>query len=1651
MEADSTYGAQSIGIPSMEEIALNIQILPEKTLQEIAKGPLVKFTLTCTDNEKVSRVWESLSKTLSSPSFSHQHTYAACNAVSAFIDAAVNSKNEQTRQIVLSSETWLAIFNVFLTRYEDVTPKPLKQLLASLTNIMLKHYRGETRASVQRAIANAILPSFILGELRSRLKGSLVCLEMFIRKKAMTASELILIVQKWLLDHQNKWVPVYEKDREALYYGQHNPESANMTGEPSYELAARVLFLGLLTHTNDRGMAGTSGTTLASILQKMKLETPDQNVSLIWVSPVRHMMLQNMDYLEILSNQILQPIFIADPAGFNCFVERLPLKSLLAGDMIDTAHSEYLLLFTSLQMGKNANLVHDDYDSSKSGLAKGSASCHIILKSEIIGKFLLHRESTIRVAALALLITAFSRAKPFTKAATRAILNGLPSMHADSDSYSRGEIMSLTRKFIIRLKGGILGEGPVLESAADKKQPASTMNDSETKFFLREYLDFLESDLSITASYPRHISALKAIKLLLDSGLDPRAGIIPPKSEVQTRWQLQMDVFEPRLLRLLVDLLLDPFDEVRQASLTIINLFPQQIMMRGLRDGTDQHPTPGLRLTDALARAESIASKTSRADHADTVARLYHVLFTAALSSDSPEAGSGWWETKASVVNAILEKLEERLLSPKGLFNSSMQEAPLHGHMSGLRQIVLMPSFHSYLTQEGSIAWRSVHDRIVAICDKVWQQVKPFLCDDSPEGNSDDLNEELSVGPKDILSYSWRSLRESSLLLHATMFNQQYAPAGKIGLQLSDFEHVGRTSFTQLAELRHRGAFSTVSQTFATCCTRCSTFNDPAVQELPRFWYQEAKNTIFESAAKLTRRSAGLPALMTGILSSSPGSPFFNQALNELHDISRLPVEYDKDQQYLELPQVHAMNCLKDIFTNTKLGQFTESFIMPALILSAERLGSPIWTLRNSGLMLFRALLIRMCRLVPGNGTGFGGESGSEPGSKISFPKYTGLIELLSQLLASSEGAAAHEGTEIMTERIFPALELIGEKIPSFSDNYDTILCALVLEHLKSPVWGIREHAARVYASLLTRTNILGDVRHLVDKFKVECTENYAHGTVFCVQYSLRRFAATTNVFWASHVDDLMATIRYVLGVVFPVAKSPYVATDLVEILNDMLERSINAGIEDKAAIFVESMVQEYDLNGVLNYLFDASKAGWNLTSTTRASSLLRRAVAWCTLLRMLSLSQWSGIPEFYHGVALLDVNVATWISEQVHEKFGTNEKYRKPLVDLYSSILLNKYPEDVKTMAASNLTSVLEDLLSSETSAVSQLALPWEHLGKSFQPELHFEQWNRQATDAELRLQGCLLATRVSSIEGQSLESLKVDLYSWAIKLRSALTEETEFTTRYAAVTSLHSFQRGLRPEGASPKVDPILLDIYLIMYDMLNDDDEDLRDIAADTASWVLSYSSVSPTTAIALGPLNASLQLSRFIIDHYSDSLHLSRRLIKYLTGQEPRISGSDKQTHLISVADLIAEYDQDSTVLFVEEKQNLFIDDVREVDVWYQALLRMKRSAYPETLLRQISSWVSEGLSHISNSVAQRDGGDGLIGWTSKPETFILGIRIFSIASALVSEDFPAPNIMDVEQSTLQSQLQSLSQVGKSVSLHDEWLRRIELGLNCGVRS
>ena len=68
----------------------------------------------------------------------------------------------------------------------------------------------------------------------------------------------------------------------------------------------------------------------------------------------------------------------------------------------------------------------------------------------------------------------------------------------------------------------------------------------------------------------------------------------------------------------------------------------------------------------------------------------------------------------------------------------------------------------------------------------------------------------------------------------------------------------------------------------------------------------------------------------------------------DMQAISDAPVEGTPGSEVLHLPQVHAMNCLKDIFTNTQLGRSTEPYIADTLDIAAGCLENDVCVFSES-------------------------------------------------------------------------------------------------------------------------------------------------------------------------------------------------------------------------------------------------------------------------------------------------------------------------------------------------------------------------------------------------------------------------------------------------------------------------------------------------------------------------------------------------------------------------------------------------------------------------------------------------------------------------------------------------------------------------------
>ncbi|KAI2001509.1 hypothetical protein LOZ52_005852 [Ophidiomyces ophidiicola] len=1641
----------------------NMFIVPEDVLKEITRGPLRTFILEYQDIQKIFWVWKCLLHTFSAANLPGPHNTAICNAISGFLESAVKSDNSQLHKYVLSEETWMSVFEIYLDRYQYGRPKPMKQVLATLLVLLIKHMDVNTSKSLSSNIGRSFIPILFKFEPRSRLKVSLVTLELLVRKRVIDVLDFVLLVQEWLWTHCSQWMPLFVEHCASVTLPFSRLADENERKElPPREIllnTSRLLCITLLLNMQNRDVSLPAGMLFSQLCYKLKEVSPlsdftyYENGRPFWVTPLRHISLLNLDCLDPIANHILLPLFKMQPKDFNLFVATLPIKGLHSNVYTTASNEEYALLFSILELGKGLGLVHDQ--SAPGSLSPSVAEFSIILEPVYYRQFLLHAEQNIRIPALSLLITDLATAKPFAPAALRVLMDSLPYIHAETDSHIRSRLLGLFRKFVIRLRGS----SNLLPATNSRVEEAISDATIDTKGFLHWYFGFLESELRPTASYQRHILALKILLLLIQSGID--AGVnsehLSRLGQGEQKWRFNMDVYAPSLLRVIADLLSDPFDDVRETSLTLLRLCPKRLLMP-----RSDILGPGLysQICTAIPRAEDMAGMTSRADHSDTVARLYHLRFSlsATFSDEKALLRSNEALTPHDIVDGLLENLEQSISCSPAAFYTALHNTPLQGYVSALRYISTTPDFHEVVSSsdDPNPSWLSFLERMLSVCWSIWFGVHDVLCADSPEREHESLQEDL-VGPKDILSFSWRALRESSLLLNAILSNPTFAPSASGGIGYDILSRVGSLSFDQLAELRHRGAFSTVSHTFMSCCQRCVESNVDSVNALPTIWYQDAVRIIHEQGSKLTRRSAGIPAIVTGIASSQPNGALFREIMNELQDIARIRLATAAEGPIVELPQVHALNCLKDIFSNTCLAPRTEPYIMPALRISADCLGSNIWAIRNCGLMLFRALINRMSQPTPESRRCTFSIPGYDSTHSVPFEKYQGLVPLLSGLLDTRSLVVApnHEqissgkwDLSILTERIFPALELIGNKTPSRSSKNDETLMELAFCQLSNSVWAIRDHAARTYVSLVKRPALLEAAQKLSLANKIPYSQNQVHGLMLCLKYLLQKLWDLPSGYWRDNVSILMSVVEKNFTNYYSVHLAPYTKSCLFEILVETLVASIKCRQEDTILHRYEGLAETYAFEQLLHSLLKSISG----SSVSRSSALLIRNLSFIIIvLKFLR----NGISEevllLAEHVSVFDVNGACWLVQRFYQTFGSYRDTQFGASYLFTRLIETTLLSELKTVAMISLAETLGHIYeqADHDSSDFEYLRDWARLKDFNIIDEDSILWDRERANAYLYLEGCLFPLQLESVGPmEKTSTMRPKFRRYMQGLFFAMTEETvslfmlvykhpvsyvlqEFTTRLAAIASLKCFVLGLRRIGVTISHSPLLVDIYFILYDMLNDDEEELRIAAAHIAPLVFEAEFLTPTL-----PLLTATTVANLLPKHFSTSPDVFRAAIIRFMGTRP------STVTFRPISEHFAEFRERNTVLFVKEKQNLYMDEHREIEIWSAVLARLDYKSQATEHMQQFCSWISTNLDSFCK-ILQENNEIGILSWICNPDAIVISMRLFYAAKVLLLTK--AFGCADINTEALRKNLQKIHDIGKGAGGYEPWVAGAKFAL------
>ena len=182
--------------------------------------------------------------------------------------------------------------------------------------------------------------------------------------------------------------------------------------------------------------------------------------------------------------------------------------------------------------------------------------------------------------------------------------------------------------------------------------------------FLKWYVDFLRAELAPSASYQRHVTGLKAVVPVLKDFAAANDAV-----DLSTGSLIFGDEF---WIRSILDFIVNAFDDVRDTAISILMLFPEDIIAPS--------SAPGERnllesLEEFCTRASELATRTTRGDHADGAARSLGLLCKWLPTLDR----------RVAVLSSVLDDLEKKLSLAERDLGRAVVENPVHGGFASIR------------------------------------------------------------------------------------------------------------------------------------------------------------------------------------------------------------------------------------------------------------------------------------------------------------------------------------------------------------------------------------------------------------------------------------------------------------------------------------------------------------------------------------------------------------------------------------------------------------------------------------------------------------------------------------------------------------------------------------------------------------------------------------------------------------------------------------------------------------------------------------------------------------------------------------------------------------------------------------------------------
>ncbi|KAM5252050.1 tRNA (32-2'-O)-methyltransferase regulator THADA isoform 1-T1 [Hipposideros larvatus] len=800
-----------------------------------------------------------------------------------------------------------------------------------------------------------------------------------------------------------------------------------------------------------------------------------------------------------------------------------------------------------------------------------------LVSSARIKQGLIHQHCQVRIDTLGLLCES-NRSTEIVSTEEMQWIQFFITYNLNSQSPGvRQQICSLLKKLFCRIQESsqVLYK---LEQSKSKHEPENELTKQHPSVSLQQYKNFMSSicnslfeALFPGSSYPTRFSALTILGSIAEV-------FPAPEGQAQTVYQLSHDIDVSRFQILIecfastfetVKIL--AFDLLMKLPKPVVQFQDseklQGLFQAALALSTSTKPydcVTASYLMNFLIWQNALPSALS------AYLKTQHIA-----CGDGDKSAAVVERNTLMVIKCLLENLEEEVSQAENSLLRAAASFPVYGRVHCItRALQKLPLNSLQLVSE----WKPVVEKLLSMSYRLSAVVSPVIQSSSPEGlipmdtdsesasrlqtilneiqprdtndyfnqakilkerdsfDFEDLNASVpnidasaeikgkegktcDVTAQMVLVCCWRSMKEVALLLGTLcqLLPMQPVPASPDGLlTVEQVKEIGDHFKQHLLQSRHRGAFELAYTGFVKLTEILNRCPNVSLQKLPEQWLwnvlEEIKSSDPSSKLCATRRSAGIPFYIQALLASEPKKGKMDLLKITMKELISLAGPTDDSQS--TVPQVHALNILRALFRDTRLGENIIPYVADGAKAAILGFTSPVWAVRNSSTLLFSTLITRIFGVKRGKDELF--KKNTMTGSEF-FSRFPELYPfLLKQLEAVADTVDSDLGELNRHPSMFLLLLVLGRLYPSPMDGtYSALSMAPFVPFIMrcgcSPVYRSREMAARALVPFVMKDEIPDTIRTLLAKLP-NCTDqcfrqNHIHGTLLQVFHLLQAFS----------------------------------------------------------------------------------------------------------------------------------------------------------------------------------------------------------------------------------------------------------------------------------------------------------------------------------------------------------------------------------------------------------------------------------------------------------------------------------------------------------------------------------------------------------------